>query len=105
MIRPRSLLLTLLCAASCGVASAQAPRTCEEAWAEYNEFKDRNEMEPGRHAYTVYGANVRALCGAQVLPVPPGTDTPRIIRRPPPAPKPPEKPAVPGPGVPQPPGR
>jgi hypothetical protein len=98
----RRLLITLLCAASWGAAWAQAPRTCEEAWAEYNEFKDRNEMEPGRHAYTVYGANVRALCGAQVLPVPPGTDTPRIIRRPPQAPKPP---VVPPPGAPQPPAR
>ncbi|MCA3237667.1 MAG: hypothetical protein ACK5YJ_02585 [Curvibacter sp.] len=99
----RTPLLILLCAAACGAASAQAPQSCEEAWAQYNEFKDRNEMEPGRHAYTVYGANVRALCGAQALPVPPGTDTPRIIRRPPQAPRPPEKPAAPG--APQPPGR
>lgn len=81
------------------VAAAQAPQTCEQAWAEYRQFQKDNKMEPGQYALTVYGANVRALCGADALPAPPGTDTPRIIvRKPPPRPpKPPEKPASPKP--------
>ncbi|MEK9951367.1 MAG: hypothetical protein VW687_04285 [Curvibacter sp.] len=93
----RSLLLTSFGAILAGTAAAQAPQTCEQAWAQYNDFRKNNEMEPGRYAYTVYGANVRALCGADALPVPPGTDTPpRILRRPPPPPpKPPEKPQPP----------
>jgi hypothetical protein len=96
MKRCRSLLLITLCAVLCGAAWAQSPQTCEQAWAQYNDFKKDNNMEPGRHAYTVYGANVRALCGAGALPVPPGTDTPpRIQRKPPPPPKPPEKPPAP----------
>ena len=92
-----SLLLAVLCAACSGAAWAQSPQTCEQAWAEYNQFKKDNKMEPGRYAYTVYGANVRALCGADALPVPPGVDTPpRIIRRPPPPPpKPPQNPPAP----------
>lgn len=97
MKRYRSLLLTALCAIFSGAAWAQAPQTCEQAWAEYKQFQEDNRMEPGRYAYTVYGANVRALCGADALPVPPGTDTPpRILRRPPPPPphqgKPPAQP-------------
>tara|TARA_B100001250_G_scaffold355761_1_gene330432 strand:+ start:335 stop:631 length:297 start_codon:yes stop_codon:yes gene_type:complete len=91
------LLLAVLCAACSGAVWAQSPQTCEQAWAEYDQFKKDNKMEPERYAYTVYGANVRALCGAQALPVPPGVDTPpRIIRRPPPPPpKPPQNPAAP----------
>lgn len=97
MKRSHSLLLVALCAAGSGAAWAQSPQTCEQAWAEYRQFVKDNEMEPGRHAYTVYGANVRALCGADALPVPPGVDTPpRIIRRPPPPPpKPPQNPSAP----------
>ena len=81
------------------VAAAQAPQTCEQAWAEYNDFRKDNKMEPGQYAVTVYGANVRALCGVDVLPVPAGTDTPRIVvRKPPPKPpKPPERPVAPKP--------
>jgi hypothetical protein len=97
MKRCRSLLLaTTLCAVLCGAAWAQSPQTCEQAWAQYNDFKKNNVMEAERYAYTVYGANVRALCGAAALPVPPGTDTPpRIQRKAPPPPKPPGKPVVP----------
>lgn len=79
------------------LVAAQAPQSCEQAWAEYNDFKNHNKMEPGQYALTVYGANVRALCGGSALPVPTGTDKPRVIvRKPPPKPpKPPEKPVVP----------
>lgn len=100
MKRCRSLLLATLCAVLSGAAWAQSPQTCEQAWAQYNDFMKNNKMEAGRYAYTIYGANVRALCGADALPVPAGTDTPPVIvRKPPPKPpqppKPPEKPASP----------
>ncbi len=93
-----ALLATFLVSLGTG-ALAQAPQTCEQAWTEYNDFKKDNKMAPGQHAVTVYGANVRALCGADALPVAPGTDTPRaIVRKPPPKPpKPPEKPVPPKP--------
>lgn len=69
----------VLCLATAG-AWAQ---TCEEAWAAYNEFKQRNVMEPSQYPLTEYGARVRAACGPDALPVPPGTDTPHrpIIRK------------------------
>ena len=93
----RRLMSLCFCALLVGPAWAQAPQTCEQAWEQYNDFKRDNKMEPARYAYTVYGANVRALCGADALPVPPGVDTPpRIIRRPPPPPpKPPQNPPAP----------
>ncbi len=93
----KAALLATLLAGTAMAAAAQAPQSCQQAWDEYNEFKKHNKMEPGRHAVTVYGANVRALCGADALPVPPGVDTPpRIIRRPPPPPpKPPQNPPAP----------
>jgi hypothetical protein len=82
----------VLCLATAG-AWAQ---TCEEAWAAYNEFKQRNVMEPSQYPLTEYGARVRAACGPDALPVPPGTDTPRypIVRKPhkPLPPPPPYKP-------------
>ncbi len=83
-----------------GVLGATATaQTCDEAWAEYNEFKKRNKMEPSQYALTTYGATVRAACGPEALPVPPGTDTPPPhVRKPPPkppAPRPPEKPVAP----------
>lgn len=91
----RRLMLLCFCTLLASTAWAQAPQTCEQAWEQYNDFKRDNKMEPERYAYTVYGANVRALCGASALPVPPGVDTPpRIIRRPPPPP-PPQKPPAP----------
>jgi hypothetical protein len=67
-----------------GAVTAAAGQTCEEAWANYNEFKKRNVMEPSQYALTTYGAAVRAACGPDALPVPPGTDTPRypIVRKP-----------------------
>ncbi len=73
-----------------------AAQTCEEAWAAYNDFKQRNVMEPSQYPLTEYGARVRAACGADALPVPPGSDTPPlpIIRKPhkPLLPPPPYKP-------------
>jgi hypothetical protein len=77
-------------------AGAQAAAgACDQAWAEYNEFKQRNVMEPSQYALTVQGANVRANCGANALPAPPGSDTPPwVVRRPV---KPPEKPKPPKP--------
>ena len=92
-------LLGALLAGLAAVAAAQSPQTCQQAWLDYAEFKKQNKMEPAQYAVTVYGANVRALCGADALPVPPGTDTaPRIQRKQPPKPpKPPEKPVAPKP--------
>jgi hypothetical protein len=48
-------------------------------------------MEPSQYPLTVHGAAVRAACGPEALPVPPGSDTPPvfILRK---KPKPPEKP-------------
>lgn len=83
-----------LCSAFSVTAAAQS---CADAWDAYNEFKQRNTMQPGQHALTTYGAAVRAACGAQALPVPPGTDTPpppRVRKPLPPAPKPADKPVV-----------
>ncbi len=75
------------------VTLGAAAQSCDEAWANYNEFKKRNKMEPSQYALTTYGAAVRAACGPEALPVPPGTDTPPypIVRKPhkpPPPPKP-----------------
>jgi len=88
------MVLALLMA----TASATA-QTCEEAWAAYNDFKQRNVMEPSQYALTEYGARVRAACCADALPVPPGSDTPPlpIIRKwhKPMPPSPPAKPQTP----------
>jgi len=67
------------------------PSACEQAWADYNEFKSRNVMEASQYPLTVQGAAVRAACGAAALPVPPGSDTPpppRVRKPKPPAPVP-----------------
>lgn len=81
MKRCLSTLMVLAMLLATASASAQ---TCEEAWAAYNEFKQRNVMEPSQYPLTEYGARVRAACGADALPVPPGSDTPPypIIRKP-----------------------
>ncbi|MDP3700680.1 MAG: hypothetical protein Q8R72_07225 [Hylemonella sp.] len=79
-----------------GAATGALAQTCDEAWADYNEFKRRNKMEPSQYAVTTYGARVRAACGPEALPVPPGTDTPLPPRvRKPQAVPPPQKPKVP----------
>ncbi|MBI2745619.1 MAG: hypothetical protein HYX45_08530 [Burkholderiales bacterium] len=80
-----------------GVATAATAQTCDEAWADYNEFKKRNAMEPSQYALTTYGATVRAACGPDALPVPPGTDTPPLprVRKPKPLPPPPPPPPKP----------
>ena len=89
------VLYTLL-----GATSAAAAQSCDEAWEAYNEFKQHNVMEPSQYALTTYGAAVRAACGQDALPVPPGSDTPPypIIRKPqkPLPPPPPYKPKAPG---------
>lgn len=69
--RPLGLMLSLLLFASGAQAAASA---CDEAWAAYNEFKARTVMEPSQYALTVHGAAVRTACGANALPVPPGSD-------------------------------
>lgn len=81
-------------------AAAQPPSSeCEQAWTNYNEFKQHNVMEPSQYAFTVQGAAVRSACGQDALPVPPGSDTPLypIIRK---RVKPPEKPKPPKPYTP-----
>jgi hypothetical protein len=64
-------------------APAASALTCEEAWAEYNAFKERNVMEESQYPLTVQGAAVRGACGAAALPVPPGSDTPHrpVVRK------------------------
>lgn len=55
---------------------------CEQAWASYNEFKRRTVMEPSQYPLTQQGEAVRAACGRQALPAPPGTDTVPVYRVP-----------------------
>jgi len=92
----KSYIRTGLVLALLGTAGAASAQTCEQAWADYNEFKKRNMMEPAQYPLTSYGAAVRAACGPEALPVPPGTDTPPPprVRKPKPVP-PPEKPKTP----------
>ncbi len=74
------------------------PSACEQAWAEYNDFKTRNVMEESQYPLTVQGAAVRAACGAEALPAPPWADTPpppRVRKLKPPAPPPPNPPRNP----------
>lgn len=80
-----------------GVAIAATAQTCDKAWADYNGFKERNLMEPSQYALTTYGAAVRAACGPDALPAPPGADTPHrpIVRKPHTPPPPPPKPKTP----------
>lgn len=65
-------------------------QACEQAWAEYNEFKARYVMEESQYPLTVQGAAVRAACGAEALPAPPGSDDPPLprVRKPRPTPPP-----------------
>ncbi len=72
LLSVRTLAMTLVC--SVGAQVAATP--CDEAWTAYNEFTSRTMMEPSQYALTVQGAQVRAACGANALPVPPGSDVP-----------------------------
>lgn len=75
------------------VPTPEQAQACEQAWAEYNEFKARYVMEESQYPLTVQGAAVRAACGAEALPAPPGSDEPPPprVRRP----RPPEPPRSP----------
>lgn len=67
------------------------PSACEQAWADYKAFKARTVMEESQYPLTVQGAAVRAACGADALPAPPGADMPpppRVRKSKPPAPPP-----------------
>jgi len=83
------------------LAWAQTTPACEQAWMEYNEFKDRTVMEESQYTLTVQGAAVRAACGNDALPAPPWADTPpppQVRKRKqvlPPAPPPPSPPRNP----------
>ncbi|WP_157077131.1 hypothetical protein [Curvibacter delicatus] len=92
------LRLLPLCLAA-PVALAQTPPACEQAWVEYNEFKDRTVMEASQYPLTVQGAAVRAACGTDALPAPPWADTPPPPqvrkRKSPPPPPPPTPPRAP----------
>ncbi len=93
---------TLATLALLGASATALAHSCDAAWADYNEFKRRNTMEPAQYPLTSYGAAVRAACGPQALPVPPGSDTPRrpIVRqqvKPPPGPAAPVAPVPPAP--------
>jgi len=75
------------------VPTPEQAQACEQAWVEYNEFKARYVMEESQYPLTVQGAAVRAACGAEALPAPPGSDDPPLprVRRP----RPPEPPRSP----------
>ncbi len=78
-----------------GLPAAWAqPTACEQAWAEYNDFKERSRMEASQYPLTLQGAAVRAACGEAALPVPPGSDVPPPprVRKPKPVPPPPPPP-------------
>jgi hypothetical protein len=60
-------------------AHAASP-ACDQAWADYNEFKSTNSMDPSQYALTMQGAAVRAACGKNALPAPPGADLPPRVR-------------------------
>jgi hypothetical protein len=64
--------LVFLLASTLGAQALATP--CDDNWAAYNEFKSRSVMEPSQYALTVQGAQVRAACGPNALPVPPGSD-------------------------------
>ena len=89
-LRYPALAVLLACMGS--VAWAQS--ACEQAWEDYRYFKERNTMDESQYPLTVQGAAVRAACGPEALPVPPGSDTPpRItVNSPKRAPKPDETP-------------
>jgi hypothetical protein len=92
-LRKKSLLRAawLLPVALTSTMALAQPSACEQAWAEYNEFKTRNVMEESQYPLTVQGAAVRAACGAEALPAPPWADTPpppRVRKPKPPAPPP-----------------
>lgn len=83
-----ALVLPLLFSA--GAAQA-ASSECEEAWAAYNEFKDRTTMEASQYPLTAQGAAVRAACGADALPAPADADINPVrprVRKPTVPPKP-----------------
>jgi hypothetical protein len=91
------------CVAACfslGATAQQDSIQCEQAWATYNQLKSDSTMEPSQYPLTVEGAAVRAACGQDALPVPPGSDTPPMpiirdhVNRPgqPVQPKPPIRP-------------
>jgi hypothetical protein len=84
---------------SWNAAAQTSSSACEQAWANYNEFKTRNVMEESQYPLTVQGAAVRTACGQDALPAPPGSDTPLlpIIRehKPPQPFVPPKPPAMP----------
>jgi hypothetical protein len=74
-------LWAVACGAAClsfGAAAQTTSSACDQAWANYNEFKQRSVMEESQYALTVHGAAVRSACGQQALPVPPGSDTPPL---------------------------
>lgn len=92
-------LLALMLLSSFGAQVVATP--CDDAWAAYHEFTSRTVMEPSQYALTVQGAQVRAACGVNALPVPPGSDVPMYrphVRPVPPRPgQPPQPPPPPRP--------
>ena len=60
--------LALMLFSSFGAQVVATP--CDDAWAAYPQFTSRTVMEPAQYALTVHGAQVRAACGANALPVP-----------------------------------
>lgn len=90
----KSTYRTLMASLLLGVASVAAAQTCDQAWANYNDFRRRNVMEESQYPLTTYGAAVRAACGKDALPVPPGSDTPPPprVRKPVKPPEPPKAP-------------
>ena len=91
-----SLLRALPLAALLTGFAAQAATPCDEAWANYREFKSRTVMQASEYTLTTQAAAVRAACGKDALPAPPGADTPQRLRiRKPLPPTPPAPPKAP----------
>lgn len=77
----RQSLLRVVAALACSWLAVAYPAhaaqsSCNAAWAAYKDFKERNWMEESRYPLTIQGAEVRAACGKQALPAPPGADVP-----------------------------
>ena len=96
------VLTTLLLVLGSAALAQDGSARCDKAWAAYNDFKARNVMDESQYPLTVYGAEVRAACGVDALPAPPGADVapaPRL-RKPLVKPLPTRPQAPPLPGVP-----
>lgn len=59
--------------------AGHAATACDQAWANYNDMKQRTVMDEAQYPLTFQGQAVREACGASALPVPPGSDVPHRV--------------------------